>query len=156
VKKKYPLIFVVEDNLAYSKAVVHFLKQNGYENNMNFTSGEECLQHLYLNPDIIIQDYKLQGISGLHVLRRTKKILPRTQFIFLSSQKSIDTAVNTMKHGAFDYIVKNETALQLLIPKIENIRTIQGQGKRNKTLRLFFILFISAIVMIGMAILIAD
>jgi hypothetical protein len=56
MKKKYPLIFIVEDNLTYSKIVDYHLKQNHYGNVEKFVSGEECLKHLYLKPDIIIQD----------------------------------------------------------------------------------------------------
>jgi DNA-binding NtrC family response regulator len=155
MKKGYPLIFVVEDNLAYNKIVVHFLKQNCYENILNFSSGEECLQHMYLKPDIIVQDYKLQGISGLFVLQRTKKILPYTEFVFLSSQESIDIATNTIKHGAFDYIVKNDLALHQLIKKIENIKTLQLLRKKYKIQQLFLILSLTVIIMIAMGILLS-
>jgi DNA-binding NtrC family response regulator len=131
-KKKYPLIFIVEDNKAYNKIVEHQLLMNGYQNIMSFVSGEDCLKNIYQKPDIVIQDYKLQGISGINVLQRFKKVLPKCEFIFISGQDNVDIAVNTVKLGAFDYIVKNETALQRLLPKIENITQIQRLKKRNK------------------------
>lgn len=130
-KRKYPLIFIVEDNTAFNKIIEHHLKTNGYDNVISFTSGEECLKNIYLKPNIVIQDYKLQGISGINVLQKVKKILPMCEFIFLSGQDNVDIAVNIMKLGAFDYIVKNETALQRLIKKIENIIRMQQLKKRN-------------------------
>jgi DNA-binding NtrC family response regulator len=149
-KKKYPLIFIVEDNKAYNKIVEHQLRMNGYQNIISFVSGEDCLKNIYQKPNIVIQDYKLQGISGINVLQRFKKILPQCEFIFISGQDNVDIAVNTVKLGAFDYIVKNETALQRLLPKIENITQIQRLKKRNKKYKialyssifLFFILIL--------------
>lgn len=130
-KKKHPIIFIVEDNKAYNKIVEHHLNLNGYPNTYPFASGEEALKQLYLKPNIIIQDYKLQGMSGLNVLQRVKKVLPNTEFIFLSGQDNIEIAVNTVKYGAFDYILKTETALQRLIQKIDTITNFQ-QLKRSK------------------------
>jgi Response regulator containing CheY-like receiver, AAA-type ATPase, and DNA-binding domains len=135
MKKKYPLIFVVEDNKSYCKIVEHHLKNNGYENVMSFASGEDCLNELDSKPDIIIQDYKLQGISGLNVLQRVKKIYPFTEFIFLSAQDNIEIAVSSIKSGAFDYIVKDEVALQRMIQKIENIIKLQRLRKRYQVMK---------------------
>jgi DNA-binding NtrC family response regulator len=144
MRKKYPLIFVVEDNKSYSKVVEYHLKNSGYENIMAFSSGEQCLHQLDLRPDIIIQDYKLQGISGLNVLQRVKNILPYTEFIFLSAQDSIDIAISTIKYGAFDYIVKDEVALQRMLQKIENIIKLQKLRKRYQILK--FVIIINLII----------
>jgi DNA-binding NtrC family response regulator len=153
MKKGHPLIFIVEDNMAYSKIIDYHLKHNQYPNVSKFTSGEECLKHLYLRPDVIIQDYKLQGISGLNVLQRTKKLLPFTEFIFLSSQDSIEIAVNSIKYGAFDYIVKNEVALPRLLQKIDNIIKLQKLRKRNKMQKIFIISFLITVTLSALAVL---
>ena len=151
--KRYPLVFIVEDNIAFSRVVEHHLKINNYENVMIFTSGEECLKNLYQKPDIIIQDYKLQGISGISVLQRAKKVLQHTEFIFLSAQESIDIAVNTLQLGAFDYIVKNEVALHRLLQKIESIVNIQQLKKRNRIQKILIVLFVVlSIILLGMLI----
>src|SRR6266542_5389107 len=136
MRKKYPLIFVVEDNKAYCKVVDFHLRHHGYENVMVLESGESCLNNLYLKPDIIIQDYKLQGISGLGVLQRVKSVLRFTEFIFLSSQDSVEIAVNSIKYGAFDYIIKDDVALQRLLQKIENIIRLQKLRKRYQLLKI--------------------
>ena len=120
-KSTAPLIFIVEDNKTFNRLIEQQLILHNFKNVVCFTSGEDCLEELYLKPDIIIQDYILQGINGLSVLQRTKKILPDTEFIFLSGKENIDIAINTMKYGAFDYIIKNDLAFQRLLQKIENI-----------------------------------
>lgn len=150
MRTRYPLIFVVEDNKSYSKIIEHHLKHNGFENVMTFSSGEQCLNQLNMRPDIIIQDYKLQGISGLNVLQRVKDVLPFTEFIFLSAQDSIEIAVSTIKYGAFDYIVKDEVALQRMIQKIENIIRLQKLRKRYQVLKVLIIinLVIAALLII--------
>lgn len=141
MKKKYPLIFVVEDNVSYTKIIEHHLKHSGFENVMVFTSGEDCLNNLFLEPDIIIQDYRLQGISGLNVLQRVKTCLPFTEFIFLSSQDSIEVAVNSIKYGAFDYIVKDDAAVHRLTPKIENIIRLQKLRNRFRIQKIVVVIF---------------
>lgn len=150
--RPYPLIFIVEDNQAFNKLIEQHLRKNNFQNVKSFTTGEDCLKQLYLKPDIIIQDYMLQGISGLSVLQRTKKILPDCEFIFLSVKDNIDIALNTIKYGAFDYIVKNDFAFQRLIQKIENIIQIQSLKRNNRQLILLSILLLACLLTIGLII----
>ena len=147
-KKNYPLIFIVEDNKAYSKILEYHLEINNYKNIVCILSGEECLKKLYLKPNIIIQDYKLQGISGLNVLQRTKKILPKAEFIFLSGINDLNVAIDSVKSGAYYYIVKDDVALKLLLLKLDEIKVLQikaTQDKRNRVLwiALFVIILIT-------------
>ena len=86
---KYPLIFIVEDNSVYNKLISNHLRSHKLINTESFLSGEECLKNIHRKPDIIIQDYLLEGINGLDVLVTTKKKYPSTDFIFLSGQDSI-------------------------------------------------------------------
>jgi DNA-binding NarL/FixJ family response regulator len=66
-------------------------------------------------PDVIILDYHLDGIvknamNGLETLRKIKDFNPDIPVIMLSSQDSIEVAINCMHNRAFDYVVKSETA----------------------------------------------
>lgn len=148
-KKGRPVIFIVEDNKAYSKIVEYHLKSIGYESLFTFASGEECLQNLYLKPDIIIQDYKLQGINGIYVLLQYKKKYPHCEFIFLSGQDDVPTAVNAIKAGAFDYIVKTDKAMMQLTPKIQEV--IQLQNHQQRTLKYRFALLLIIVALLGLA-----
>ncbi len=138
---KNPLIFVVEDNQMYNKLVVSYLKTNKFTNVESYLSGEEALNNMHKNPDIIIQDYLLDGMTGIEVLIKAKKINPAVEFIFLSGQDSIDIAINSMKYGAYDYIVKDQMALQKMVNKINKINSVTELVKSNKRYKVGVILF---------------
>jgi DNA-binding NtrC family response regulator len=120
-----PMIFIVEDNSIYNKLIASHLRSNNFLRIESFLSGEECLKNLHKKPDIVIQDYLLNGINGLEVLKETKKKNPKTEFIFISGQDNIDVAVDTIRHGASDYLVKNQFAFKKMIDKIHDLRNTQ-------------------------------
>jgi len=138
---KNPLIFVVEDNQMYNKLVVSYLKTNKLTNVESYLTGEEALKNMDKNPDIVIQDYLLEGMTGIEVLIKAKKTNPDVEFIFLSGQDSIDIAINSMKYGAYDYIVKDQMALQKLVNKINKINSVTELVKSNKRYKVSVVLF---------------
>jgi len=138
---KNPLIFVVEDNQMYNKLVVSYLKTNKLTNVESYLSGEDALSNMSKNPDIIIQDYLLEGMTGIEVLIKAKKTNPNVEFIFLSGQDSIDIAINSMKYGAYDYIVKDQMALQKMVNKINKINSVTELVKSNKRYKVGVVLF---------------
>ncbi len=147
-KRTDPLIFIVEDNPVYNKLVVNYLQSKKFNRIESFLSGEECLKKIKMKPDIVIQDYLLEGIDGIEVLKATKKILPHTEFIFLSGQDSVDVAINTMKLGAYDYIVKDQLALKKMADKITKIIAVQKLVKNNRRYKTGIALFFLALVVI--------
>jgi DNA-binding NtrC family response regulator len=148
INRTDPLIFIVEDNPVYNKLVVNYLNSKKFNRIESFESGEECLKNLNMKPDIIIQDYLLEGMNGIDVLKATKKIHPQIEFIFLSGQDSVDVAINTMKHGAYDYIVKDQMALKKMADKITKIIAIQKLVKSNKRYKVGIILFFLTLALI--------
>ena len=99
------------------------------------------MNNMHKNPDIIIQDYLLDGMTGIEVLIKAKKINRAVEFIFLSGQDSIDIAINSMKYGAYDYIVKDQMALQKMVNKINKINSVTELVKTNKRYKIGVILF---------------
>ncbi len=142
------LIFVVDDNQVYNKLVVNYLNSNEFTNVESYLSGEDALMNMHKNPDIVIQDYLLEGMTGIEVLVKAKKTNPSVEFIFLSGQDSIDIAINTMKFGAYDYIVKDQMALQKLVNKINKINSVSELVKSNKRYNTGVILFVVVLVAI--------
>ena len=138
---KNPLIFVVEDNQMYNKLVISYLKTNKLTNVESYLTGEDALKNMDKNPDIVIQDYLLEGMTGIEVLIKAKKTNPDVEFIFLSGQDSIDIAINSMKYGAYDYIVKDQMALQKLVNKINKINSVTELVKSNKRYKVGVVLF---------------
>jgi two-component system OmpR family response regulator len=127
------LLFLVDDDALFLKSLEIEFTQNTKSEIRTFSTGELCIDCLALNPDVIVLDYylnsiDLNAINGLETLDRIKSINPDIPVIMLSSQDNIEVAVNCMKHQAFDYIVKSETAflrLQRAITTIFHFRKIE-------------------------------
>jgi len=141
-----PLIFIVEDNPVYNKLIINYLQSKRFNRIESFFSGEECLKRIGEKPDIVIQDYLLEGMDGIEVLKQFKKVHSHAEFIFLSGQDSVDVAVNTLKLGAFDYIVKDQMALKKLVDKISRIMAMQKLLKSNRRYKTGITLFFVALV----------
>lgn len=148
--KKNRLIYVVEDNKIYNRIVTEQLKKNGYSNIKSFVSGKECLQSLEKGkyPEIVLQDYTLGDMTGLEVLKRVKSVSSETEFVFLTANESMEVAVNTIKYGAYDYIIKDEVALEKVVNKINKIGLLLDLNDKNKQIKIFKIAFIMLLALI--------
>ena len=121
-----PLFFLVDDDSLFLKSLEINFVQNTESSIKTFATGELCLKNISQNPAIIILDYFLNSvdinaINGIETLDRIKSANPLIPVIILSSQDKIEVAVDCMKHRAFDYVVKSETAffrLQKIISTI--------------------------------------
>ena len=124
--EKKILLFLVDDDALFLKSLEIEFSQTTESVIRTFSTGEQCLESLSESPDIIILDYYLNSIDenaidGLETLDKIKAVNPEVPVIILSSQDKIDVAVNCMKHQAFDYVVKSETAFLRLQKTITTI-----------------------------------
>lgn len=129
------LLFLVDDDLLFLKSLeIEFLQQGNFVVE-TFASGEQCVDHLSHNPDLVILDYLLDGVDpnamdGIVALDKIKAFNPDIPVIMLSAQDKIEVAVNCMHHKAFDYVVKSETAfirLQKIITAIFHLRKVEKE-----------------------------
>lgn len=133
-------LFLVDDDALFLKSLEIEFIQHADDADENysihtFATGELCLENLALNPDIIILDYHLDGIdpnamNGLETLDKIKAYHPDFPVVMLSSQDKIEVAVNCMRHKAFDYVVKSETAflrLQKIITSIFQYKQLKKE-----------------------------
>jgi Response regulator containing CheY-like receiver, AAA-type ATPase, and DNA-binding domains len=114
IERKIKLFLVDDDALFLKSLEIEFLHYSNFVVE-TFSSGEQCLEHLATNPDMIILDFHLDSINktamnGIDTLDKIKASHPAIPVIMLSSQDKIDVAVSCMHHQAFDYVVKSETA----------------------------------------------
>lgn len=115
-------IFVVEDDPLYMKLVNYVAELNPDHVVRTFTSGRECLDHLHENPTVVTLDYSLPDMSGEEVLTKIKAYNPEINVIIVSSQENINTAVQLLKVGAYDYITKDEETRERLLNAINNAK----------------------------------
>lgn len=145
------LIFVVEDNKMYNHLVAEYLKKNGFTNVKSFLTGKEFLQELKkgVYPDIVVQDYFLEDTNGLDVMIKVKKISHKSEFIFLTGNESMEVAVNSIKFGAYDYIIKDsDVALKKLVNKVQKISRLIELQRRNKVINQIMIISLFVLVLI--------
>ena len=128
-------IFVVEDHDWYNKLLVHTLSLNPDYEVKSFFNGKDCLNNLHETPDIITLDYRLPDMSGMDVLKRIKDENDEIQVILISEQEDINTVVDLLKLGAYDYITKSNDIKDRLLNTVQNIRKGIGLKKEISTLR---------------------
>lgn len=115
-------IFIVEDDLWYSEVLEYLLKLNPEYEVEKFTTGQECLDNLHRQPDIITLDYSLDDMNGGEVLKKIKAFNSNINVIIISGQEDVSTAISLLRDGAYDYIVKDEDAKDRLWKTVNNIR----------------------------------
>lgn len=128
-------IFVVEDNEWYNKLLVHQLGLNPDFQIKSFTTGQEVLDHLNERPNVLTLDYRLSDMDGEAVLKKVKEFDPGIEVIIISEQEEIETAVELLKLGAFDYLVKSNDIKDRLHNSIRHIREHDGLKKQVQTLK---------------------
>ena len=128
-------IFIIEDDPMYGRVLSYHLSQNPEYQVEVFTKGKECIANMYKKPDIITLDYSLPDMSGLEVLQKIQESAPDIPVIIISGQENIETAVELLKAGAYDYIVKNDDAKSRLWNTIKNARDHLLLKREVQTLR---------------------
>ncbi len=99
-------ILVVDDEVDLQSILVESLASQGYEA-AGFTSSEEALVALRDQPfDILLTDLMMPGVDGITLVRESLQIDPNLVCIMMTAQGTIQTAVDAMKVGAFDYVLK--------------------------------------------------
>ncbi len=141
MKKNQP-IYIVEDDPPVNSMLCMFLEKQGFTNVTGFYTAEEMISSLSQKiPVIIIQDFDLPGMNGLEAIRNVRSKYPNAEFIFLSGQKSIEIAIEAIKNGAFDYIIKDSFAKENVVTKINNLMKIKSLENDRKRFRSIFIVF---------------
>jgi two-component system response regulator AtoC len=99
-------ILILDDEELTLRTMSRALSENGYEV-FTATSGEDALRLFSEeHPDIVLADIVLPGIDGVEVLRTIKEQAPQTVVVMMSAYGMVERAVEAMKLGAFDYLVK--------------------------------------------------
>ncbi len=124
-------VFLVDDNEMFLKALELSLNEH-FKSEIqikSFYTGEDCLKVIQQNPetavDIVILDYHLNtelknAKDGLEILKEIKEINSGITIIMLSSEDKVKIAVNSIGCGAYEYVVKSETAFIRIKNSLKN------------------------------------
>ncbi|MCF6358710.1 MAG: sigma-54 dependent transcriptional regulator [Draconibacterium sp.] len=127
-------VFIVEDNILYARILKKQLTDDNYQVKV-FHNGTDFINCLDEKPDVITLDYTLPDMTGQDVLEKIQQKLPGAHVIVISAQEDIDTAINLMKNGAYDYIMKAPDTREKLSNIIKNIYKTDQLATENLLLR---------------------
>ena len=156
-------IIVIDDD-AHMREMLKdfFISKYGVPEVVVFSTGEEAMHKITAEPNVIILDYHLDSVdpaamNGMQVLKKLKERFPNVPVVFLSGQEKAEVAANTMKYGAWDYIVKNESAFHRLEIVVNNIlghdelsKNLGTQKFFNRFLAILLIALIVGIIIMRM------
>ena len=120
-------IFIVDDDTMLTEALKDYLTRKTPNIITIFNTGEECINHLAENPDVIILDYYLNTVekdaaNGMEILQLIKKHYPGLHIIMLSSQERYAIALQTIQKGAEQYVIKDEEAFGKIASMIRDFK----------------------------------
>ena len=133
-------VLVVDDEPAIIELLIVILNEEGFEA-VAADNGKEAIEIAESqNIDVVLMDIKMPGISGTEALEKIKSINPDIEVIMISGYASVDSAVTSLKFGAFDFLRKPFTLFEVLAIirravekkklRMENVRLAQKLKER--------------------------
>ncbi len=125
-------MFVIDDDAIQTEMIKDYLSERYLFELKTFDNGEVAMNDIKtLTPEIIVLDYHLNAHdknakNGIEILKEIKQVSPTTKVVMFSGQDNLNIALDSMRNGAYDYIIKGETAFN----KLEN--TINKLGETHK------------------------
>jgi DNA-binding NtrC family response regulator len=112
-------VLLVDDEIIFTRNMSKLLKNRGYQVTA-VNSGDAAIRELEQNPvDVIVLDLKMPGMDGITTLKEILKLGLFTETLILTGHGSIDSALEAMKLGAYDYLTK-PCEIDELVGKIES------------------------------------
>ncbi|NWF51918.1 MAG: endopeptidase La [Nitrospirae bacterium] len=124
IMKRKPRILVVDDEEIARRNLEHILKKEGHLV-ITASSGVEALEKMQASVfDVVLTDIRMERINGFELLEKTKDKYPDTRVIMITGYASMDSAIESIKKGAFHYIAKPF--------KIDEVRSVVKQAIEKK------------------------
>lgn len=115
-------IFVVEDDVWYGEFLRYQLTLNPEYEVEVFPTANQLLSEMHHNPDVVCLDFSLPDMPGLKLLQKIQEMNPDVPVVVISGQEEISVAVDLLKAGARDYIIKGDNTRDLLWNSLLRIR----------------------------------
>lgn len=128
-----PKILVVDDEEITRLSLAEILSLEGYQV-VSAKNGEEALQKLEEEIfDLVLADLVMKEVDGLQVMKAVKKLSPETVVIMLTAYGTLESAIEAMRWGAYDYLIK-PCGAQEIVASVESGLAKQWQEKRRQEL----------------------
>ncbi len=125
------VVMLVDDEVPFVETMTKRLTRRSLTVMAAF-SGPEALKKLEenRNVDVVILDVKMPGMDGIETLREIKRQHPLVEVIMLTGHATVETAIEGMKLGAFDYLMK-PCEVEQLLAKVEEAKSKKSQHERK-------------------------
>ncbi len=127
-------ILVVDDEIIVRESMRNWLGEEGYYVDVA-ENADECFKKLGEQEyDIVFLDIKMPEVDGIEVLKKVKDVYPIVDVVMITAYASIDSAVQAMKLGAYDYLTKpfDPEHLSMLVKKIISKRRLENENRKLK------------------------
>jgi DNA-binding NtrC family response regulator len=128
-----PSVLLVDDEVAFVETLVKRLAKRNLRVDFAY-SGQEALDKLSASGptkvDVVILDVKMPGMNGLETLTEIKQRHPLVEVIMLTGHATVESAIEGMKQGAFDYLMK-PCEVEILLDKITQATTKKRQHEEK-------------------------
>ncbi len=107
-------ILVVDDEKTGRETISQWLQIDGFTV-ISVASGREAIDHLYDGISLIVTDLKMPGVDGIELLKAARSKVPHVVVILLTGSSSVESAIEALQLGAFDYLIKPVNLMELTI-----------------------------------------
>ena len=130
--QKSERILIVDDEKVALKNLEHVMKKEGYEV-VSTQSGQNALRILEEQKfDVVLTDLKMEKVDGMQILRRCRELYPDIEVVMITGYATLESAVESMKHGAFYYIAKPfrlDEVRKVVSEAVEKVR-LKGENRQ--------------------------
>ena len=130
-----PGILIVDDEPNMCRSLEIALGEDGRYDVAATVSAREALDRLRGRVDLLIADLSMPEMDGLSLLRRAKEISPETQVVLMTAYSTVESAVEAMKAGAFEYFIKpfSNDEVHLLVASALRLRRLERENKELRS-----------------------
>jgi DNA-binding NtrC family response regulator len=124
-------VLVVDDEPKMAEAIASALERSGHEC-VVFTSGRKALEEVLARAaDVVVTDWRMEGLDGLELLRKIHEARPATPVILVTAYGDVPSAVAAMRAGAFDYVTKpfDNDELRSLVERALEIQRLRNENR---------------------------
>lgn len=146
-------LFIIDDDATHNDMLRQFLLDKFDVDIMSFTSGDDALRNIKMQPTYVLVDYYLDRINtgtskGVDVLKQVRQMYPDTFVIVMSAQDKIEVTVDTLKYGAFDCVVKSPSGFLRIENNLNHINQVIRHRKTIKGYRNAALIFGGLLVLL--------
>ena len=124
-------ILIVDDEAKIGKLLADELTDAGHRA-LAVTSPRAALDRIEQTPpDVVITDLRMEGMDGIALLKEIRRRFPATDVVVMTAYASVETAIETMREGAYDYIVKpfRTDEMLLLVTRLDEKRRLEAENR---------------------------